>query len=108
MITYFVDISNLQHPQLMRQVNLRPAQSVGDGIENMQFIYDILNAGSTPPSVTTDVAGPTLAQIPYMRDVYISLFARSESPYSVNQRYFRNNLQTAVSIRSLNFFNEYH
>ena len=108
MITYFIDISNLQHPQLMRQVNLRPAQSVGDGIENMQFIYDILNAGSTPPSVTTDVAGPTLAQIPYMRDVYISLFARSQSPYSVNQRYFRNNLQTAVSIRSLNFFNEYH
>jgi prepilin-type N-terminal cleavage/methylation domain-containing protein len=107
MITYYIDISIANRPQLMRQVNLRAAQAVGDAIENMQFIYDILNAGSTPPSVTTDVTSPTLAQIPYIRDAYISLFARSESPYSVSKRYFRNNLQTAVSIRSLNFFNEF-
>jgi hypothetical protein len=91
----------------MRVVNLKPAQAVGDAIENIQFIYDILNAGSAPPSVTTDITSPTLAQIPYIRDVYISLFARSESPYSVSKKYFRNNLQTAVSIRSLNFFNEF-
>src|SRR4029077_16228862 len=107
MITSFIDKSIPTRPQLMRQVNLRPAQTVGDATENMQFIYDILNAGSTPPSVTTDVANPTLAQIPYIRDVYISLFARSESPFSVSKKYFRNNLQTAVSIRSLNFFNEF-
>jgi prepilin-type N-terminal cleavage/methylation domain-containing protein len=107
MITYFVDISIPARPQLMRQVNLRPPQAVGDATENMQFIYDILNAGSVPPSVTTDVTSPTLAQIPYIRDVYISLFARSESRYSVSKKYFRNNLQTAVSIRSLNFFNEF-
>jgi hypothetical protein len=107
MITYFVDISIPARPQLMRQVNLRPPQAVGDATENMQFIYDILNAGSAPPSVTTDVTSPTLAQIPYIRDVYISLFARSESRYSVSKKYFRNNLQTAVSIRSLNFFNEF-
>jgi type II secretory pathway pseudopilin PulG len=107
MITYFIDKSIPTRPQLMRQVNLRAAQTVGDATENMQFIYDILNAGSTPPSVTTDVTSPTLAQIPYIRDVYISLFARSENPYSVSKKYFRNNLQTAVSIRSLNFFNEF-
>lgn len=107
MITYFIDKSIPSRPQLMRQVNLRAAQTVGDATENMQFIYDILNAGSVPPSVTTDITSPTLAQIPYIRDVYISLFARSESPYSVSKKYFRNNLQTAVSIRSLNFFNEF-
>lgn len=107
MITYFINTANPLRPQLMRQVNLRAAQDVGDSIENMQFMYDILNSGSTPPSVTTDVTSPTLAQIPYIRDVYISLFARSENPYSASQSYFRNNLQTAVSIRSLNFFNEF-
>ena len=107
MITYFINTANPLRPQLMRQVNLRAAQNVGDSIENMQFMYDILNSGSTPPSVTTDVTSPTLAQIPYIRDVYISLFARSENPYSASQSYFRNNLQTAVSIRSLNFFNEF-
>lgn len=107
MITYYIDTSIAARPQLMRVVNLKPAQAVGDAIENIQFIYDILNAGSAPPSVTTDITSPTLAQIPYIRDVYISLFARSESPYSVSKKYFRNNLQTAVSIRSLNFFNEF-
>jgi prepilin-type N-terminal cleavage/methylation domain-containing protein len=107
MITYYIDNSIPARPQLMREVNLRPAMAVGEVIENLQFTYDILNAGTAPPSVTTNVPTPTVAQFPYIRDVYVSLFARSENPYSVSKRYFRNNLQTAVSIRSLNFFNEF-
>lgn len=107
MISYYIDNTNPLRPQLMREINLRPAVAVGEVIENLQFSYDILNAGSTPPSVTTNATNPTVAQFPYIRDVYISLFARSENPYSVSKRYFRNNLQTAVSIRSLSFFNEF-
>jgi prepilin-type N-terminal cleavage/methylation domain-containing protein len=107
MITYYIDTSTPLRPQLMREVNLRPALAVGDVIENLQFTYDILNVGSTLPSVTTNVTNPTVAQIPYIRDAYVSLFARSENPYSQTKAYFRNNLETAVSIRSLNFFNEF-
>jgi prepilin-type N-terminal cleavage/methylation domain-containing protein len=107
MITYYIDNTNPLRPQLMREVNLRAAMAVGEVIENIQFAYDILNAGSAPPSVTTNVVNPTVAQFPYIRDAYVSLYARSENPYSVSKRYFRNNLQTAVSIRSLNFFNEF-
>jgi len=107
MITYYIDSSNPLRPQLMREVNQTPALAVGDSIENLQFLYDILNTGSTPPSVTTNVANPTVAQFPYIRDVYVSLYARSDNQYSLSKTYFRNNLQTAVSIRSLNFFNEF-
>jgi prepilin-type N-terminal cleavage/methylation domain-containing protein len=112
MITYYLANStssagNPAVPMLMRQVNMRAAQPVGDVIENMQFYYDVLTAGSSPPVVTPEVANPTVAQLPYVRDAYVLLYARSETPYIVSQQYFRNNLETVVNIRSLNFYNQF-
>jgi prepilin-type N-terminal cleavage/methylation domain-containing protein len=112
MITYYLANStgsagNPAVPMLMRQVNMRAAQPVGEVIENMQFYYDVLTAGSSPPTVTPEVANPTAAQLPYVRDAYVLLFARSENPFSVSHQYFRNNLETVVNIRSLNFYNEF-
>jgi hypothetical protein len=112
MITYYLansagTVGNPPVPMLMRQVNMRTAQPVGEVIENMQFYYDVLTAGSSPPVVTPEVANPTAAQLPYVRDAYVLLFARSEHTYSVSQQYFRNNLETVVNIRSLNFYNEF-
>jgi prepilin-type N-terminal cleavage/methylation domain-containing protein len=108
MVTYFIDNSNPLRPQLMRQVNLNQAQAVGEVIENLQIFYDVLNAGSSPPSVTSGVESPTLAQLPYIRDAYILLYARSENPYSQSGTYFRNNLETVVSMRGLDFYNEFN
>jgi len=112
MVTYYLANStasagNPAVPMLMRQVNMRAAQPVGEVIENMQFYYDVLTAGSSPPSVTPEVANPTATQLPYVRDAYVLLFARSENPFSVSHQYFRNNLETVVNIRSLNFYNEF-
>jgi prepilin-type N-terminal cleavage/methylation domain-containing protein len=107
MITYYVDNTNSARPSLMRQVNMNTAQEVGEIIENMQLFYDILTAGSSPPTITPQVVNPTAGQLPYVRDAYVMLFARSQGTYSVSKQYFRNNLSTAVSIRSLNFFNEF-
>jgi prepilin-type N-terminal cleavage/methylation domain-containing protein len=112
MVTYYLANStassgNPAVPMLMRQVNMRAAQPVGDVIENMQFYYDVLTAGSSPPVVTPEVANPTAAQLPYVRDAYVLLYARSETPYIVSQQYFRNNLETVVNIRSLNFYNQF-
>jgi prepilin-type N-terminal cleavage/methylation domain-containing protein len=107
MITYYISNADPLRPQLMRQVNLNPPQVVGDVIENFSLLYDCVVPGSSPPTVTTNITSPTVAQLPYIRDVYVSLYARSENPYSQNGAYFRNNLVTAVSIRSLNFFNEF-
>jgi prepilin-type N-terminal cleavage/methylation domain-containing protein len=108
MVTYYVNNSNSQSPILMRQVNMRTAQEVGEVIENLQFFYDVLNAGSSPPAVTTDVTSPTVAQLPYVRDVYVWLYARSLNTFPQSGKYFRNNLQSAVSIRSLNFYNHFN
>jgi prepilin-type N-terminal cleavage/methylation domain-containing protein len=107
MITYFIDNSNPKRPELMRQVNLNQPQAVGEVIENMQLFYDILNAGSSPITVTAGQASPTLAQLPDIRDAYIILYARSENPFSQSNTYFRNNLETVVSIRGLDFYNEF-
>jgi hypothetical protein len=108
MITYFIDNTNPQRPLLMRQVNLNPPQAVGEVIENLQIYYDILNAGSNPVTVTTEQENPTTAQLPDIRDAYIIMYARSEVTSSPNSsQYIRNNLETAVSIRGLDFYNEF-
>lgn len=107
MITYFIDNSNPSRPELMRQVNLKQPQAVGEVIENMQLFYDILNAGSSPITVTAGQENPTQAQLPDIRDAYIILYARSENPYSQSNTYFRNNLETVVSIRGMDFYNEF-
>jgi prepilin-type N-terminal cleavage/methylation domain-containing protein len=107
MITYFIDNSNPSRPELMRQVNLNQPQAVAEVIENVQIFYDILNAGSSPVTVTAGQENPTLAQLADIRDAYILLYARSENPYSQSGTYFRKNLETVVSIRGLDFYNEF-
>jgi prepilin-type N-terminal cleavage/methylation domain-containing protein len=107
MVTYYVDNTNPARPQLMRQVNMNQPQAVGEVIENLQIFYDILNSGSSPATVTSGQESPTDAQLPDIRDAYIILYARSENPYSQSNTYFRNNLETVVSIRGLDFFNEF-
>jgi len=107
MITYYVDNSNPVRPQLMRQVNLNPPKAVGDEVEHLQLFYDVLNAGSSPPTVSAEVENPTLAQLPYIRDAYIMLYARSDDVLSQTGAYVRNNLETVVSIRGLDFYNEF-
>ncbi|HXW55142.1 MAG TPA: prepilin-type N-terminal cleavage/methylation domain-containing protein [Candidatus Cybelea sp.] len=107
MVTYYINNANTQNPQLMRQVNLKPANAVGEAIENMQLFYDIMNAGTSPVTVTANQENPTYAQLAYIRDTYILLFARSENPYNLTHQYFRNNLETVVSIRGLDFYNEF-
>lgn len=107
MVTYFLDNSNPARPQLMRQVNLNQPQAVGEVIENMQIYYDILNAGSSPVTVSPNVEAPTDAQLQDIRDAYIILYARSETLFGNTNQYFRNNLETAVSMRGLDFYNEF-
>jgi len=120
MVTYYISTAfpaTPLRPMLMRQVNFNAAQPVGEVIENMQIFYDVLNAGSTPPTLLAPAenedplgtvgAGWGVGSLPYVRDCYIILFARSENAYSQTRTYLRNNLQTVVSIRGLDFYNEF-
>jgi hypothetical protein len=109
MITYYLDtVTNPQRPQLMRQVNFRAAQAVGQVIENLGVAYDISNPTATPLPAT-NVGQPTLPDTPsQIRKVNLYLAARSEAPYSVTRQFFRTNLVTQVSLRSLAFQNRYN
>jgi hypothetical protein len=108
MVTYYINNNSTLRPQLMRQVNLNTPQVVGDQIEHLQVFYDVLNAGSSPPSVTAEVENPTLAQLPYIRDAYLLLYARSNGVNSQTKGYLRNNLATVVSIRGMDFYNQFN
>lgn len=110
MITYYISTAapaSANRPLLMRQVNMNQPQAVGEVIENMQLFYDVLNVGSNPVTVNSQLEAPTSAQLPDIRDAYILLYARAEDPFNGTKTYFRNNLETVVSIRGLDFYNEF-
>jgi hypothetical protein len=93
----------------MRQVNFNTAQPVGEVIENLQFFYDILNPGSNPPALLTptEQENPVAANLPYIRDSYILLCARSDATFANTGKYIRNNLTSAVSMRGLDYYNTF-
>jgi type II secretory pathway pseudopilin PulG len=101
-VTYFLSTANPQRPMLMREINFQAAQPVAEVIEDLSISYDI-NGG--PPSF----GGPIvpLYSPNAVRKVNLSLGARSDSAFSQNKAYFRNNLQTQVSVRSLAFFSTF-
>jgi type II secretory pathway pseudopilin PulG len=102
MVTYFLNTTNPLRPMLMREINFRPAQPVAEVIEDLSISYDI-NGGL--PSFGGPIV-PTYSPNS-IRKVNLSLGSRSDSAFSQNQAYFRNNLQTQVSVRSLAFFNDF-
>ncbi len=101
MISYFLDTTNQYRPLLMRQINFRPATPVAEVIEDLSISYDINNGPPNTPAI-----GPPFTQS-QIRKVNLSLAARADNAYSQNKTYFRNNLQTQVSVRSLAFFNSF-
>lgn len=116
MVTYYISTAapaSLLRPMLMRQINLNAAQPVGEVIENMQVFYDVLNPGASPPALAAPpeqedpVTVGGFGALSYVRDCYVLLYARSENPYSQSKTYFRNNLETVISIRGLDFYNEF-
>jgi hypothetical protein len=100
MITYYLNTANQSRPMLMRQINFQPAQPVAEVIEDLAIAYDInggfASTGQIAPSSPNSV-----------RKVNLSLGSRSDSAFTRNQAYFRNNLQTQVSVRSLAFFSDF-
>lgn len=128
MVTYYIDATNVQNPQLIRQVNypnypaggpVNPPVAIADDIENLAFSYAI--DSSTDPAGTygttnfTNGSGnapqPILPDTPaQIRAVNLFLAGRSENTYTALSapEYMRNNLSTQVSIRSLSFTNQFN
>lgn len=108
MITYFLDTTtNPQRPQLMRQINFRQAQAVGQVMENLQVAYDIVNPVATPnPTNARNIIAPDSPS--QIRKINLLLAARSEYTFSKTGQYFRDNLYTQIGLRSLAFQNLYN
>ncbi len=124
MITYYVDSNTVpSRPQLIRQVNYPnyptvaaatyPAQPVADIIENLTFSYDLVNSTAAVgayPLGPGDAPQPVLPDTPFnIRAVNVTLAGRSEYPYAAisSPQYFRNNLSSQVSVRSMAFVNAF-
>ncbi|HUA00151.1 MAG TPA: prepilin-type N-terminal cleavage/methylation domain-containing protein [Candidatus Aquilonibacter sp.] len=106
MITYFLNTANPQVPMLVRQVNFNAPQEVGQVMENLQISYDLINWTVAPGIDERQIVAPDSPS--QIRKVNIYLAARSEYPYSVTNQYFRTNLVTQISMRSLAFQNRYN
>ena len=124
MVTYYIDsTTNPLKPQLVRQINYPgypaaaptyPPQQVADCIEDLNLTYDIINStapvgtyANGPGDAPTPAAGDTPFQI---RAANVLLAGRSEYPVPSGAalQYFRNNLSTQVSVRSLAFVNQFN
>jgi prepilin-type N-terminal cleavage/methylation domain-containing protein len=128
MVTYYIDATNVQNPQLIRQVNypnypagapVNPPLAIADDIENLAFSYAIDSstdaAGTYGVTKFTNGSGnapqPILPDTPaQIRAVNMFLAGRSENTYTAlgTPQYMRNNLSTQVSIRSLSFTNQFN
>ncbi len=128
MVTYYIDATNAQNPQLIRQVNypnypagapVNPPTAIADDIENLAFSYAITSstdpAGTYPTTPFTNGPGnapqPILPDTPaQIRAANVFLAGRSENTYTAlrTPQYMRNNLSTQVSIRSLSFNNQFN
>ena len=107
LITFYIDnVADPLRPRLMRQVNFRQAQPVGEVMEDLQVSYDIVNAAVTAPAMNAKT--PIPPDMPsQIRKANLYLSARSDAAYSQSKLYFRNNLVTQVSFRSLAFVSRY-
>jgi hypothetical protein len=102
MITYYIDATTdpLQ-PRLMRRINNNPGRTVAVGIENMQMTYDLVDGVTNP----TNVDSPTTPN--QIRKANLVLAVRSGRANTKSRQFFRSNLRTQVSFRSLAFVDRY-
>jgi hypothetical protein len=111
MISYYLDDTWDRSPaniRLVKQVNFRPPQPVGEVIEALRFQYNFVDQNTPPNFYANATAIPAGLNENNIRSVNVFLGARSNHGQSPsNNRYLRDNLQTQISVRSLNFYNKY-
>jgi prepilin-type N-terminal cleavage/methylation domain-containing protein len=107
MITYYIDnLTDSTRPQLMRQVNFGPAQSVGQVLEDLQITYDLSNGSPTPP---VNVPQPIYPDTPSeIRKVNLYLAGRSDGRFAQSGQFFRQNLLTQVTLRAMAYIPKYN
>jgi hypothetical protein len=124
MISYYLDNTlDPTTPRLMRHMNWGdPAAAVNHrgltvafAIDNLQFTYDMLDGVTNPSNVrmvaadltSAGACSPNPCSPNQIRKVNVFLSGRSTQTFSVTKRFFRNALNTQVSLRSLALVDRY-
>ncbi len=124
MISYYLDNTlDPTTPRLMRHMNWGdPAAAVNQrgltvafAIDNLQFTYDMVDGDANPAGVrmnAADLAGtgrcaPDPCSPNQIRKANVYISGRSAQAFSLTRRFFRNSLQTQVSLRSLALVDRY-
>jgi prepilin-type N-terminal cleavage/methylation domain-containing protein len=125
MISYYLDVeTDPKHPRLIRRIGNGGVWNDFDNangtvvafdIENLQFTYDLSDGVNNPANVKmgdadmggTGACAPNPCYPNQIRKVNVMLFGRSRLPRKGSDQFFRNRLQTQVSLRSLAFVDRY-
>jgi Tfp pilus assembly protein PilW len=126
MISYYLDVTTTPgRVRLVRRMNNGHATTfnnnlgtvVGFDLENMSITYDLVDGVTNPSNVRmtaadiddagTGACAPNPCTNNQIRKVNIVLAGRSRQPLLRTRQFFRNTLQSQVSLRSLAFVDRY-
>lgn len=117
MVSFYLDATtDLTRPRLMRRINNQPATAVAFDIENLQITYDLADGATNPAHVrmdADDIAGAVGGSCDgpcspnQIRKVNLLMAGRSRAAMKGTRQFFRNQMVTQVSLRSLAFVDRY-
>ena len=107
-ITYYLSAQGTHgHPSLMRAVNAQAAEELIEGVEDLQFTYDLYDF-ATGVETANVVPGAGFASSNQIRSVNIALKGRSPQKLKRTGDYYRFGLSSKVTIRNSTFRNRYN
>ncbi|MGH9468814.1 MAG: hypothetical protein ACRD1N_00560 [Terriglobia bacterium] len=102
MITYYIDNSNPSHPYtLERELGASAPTAVAYGINNLQFTYDLSTGGSGSTDLPSPVNPNQISKV--------NLWLSGISNYALrrSRQYYSSNIASAVTIRNLEYVNQF-
>jgi hypothetical protein len=107
-VTYFLTAAGTHgHPALMRAVNAQAAEELIEGVEDLQFTYDLYDF-ATATDTANVVPGTGFALSNQIRSVNISVKGRSPHRLERTGDFYRFGLTSKVTIRNSTFRNRYN
>lgn len=103
LISYFIDNSNSSDPKLMRSVNASTPQVMVEGIENLQFSFDLFNYSND-----TDTSNVSTTRNPnQIRSVRVAINGHSPDKLKRTNDYYHFGLVSKINVRNATFRNRY-
>jgi hypothetical protein len=108
MVSYYLDtITDPTHIRFVRQINFNQAKPVAEIIEALTFRYNFVDQNVPPTFYSNSATVPAGLTENNIRAVNLFLGARASSSVGASNSYLRDNMQTQISVRSLNYYNKY-